>query len=299
MQLAEHDTGEATRATSLLLGGHHLPSDGLYLGTRALELSFGVCPQTIQVFTSGDRTIDTPNVSADRTRYVIRDFCADPQFATRPYVTGFPHMRSYAEVPLTSSTGFVIGSYCVVDDKPRAFDNEEIAVLAQVASTIMNHLDLLKMKLEFGRVERLVRGIGSYVAGHSGLQEQQTKSVASRALMSPPDPPQDEPSYFQSRSPCHGSGAEQSSDSTSSSAKTSKLPQTPSEVESAQESIYREIPDSAGPGQYAGNSRHRDSSVSRDTRMTFSRAATLIRQSMEMQGVVVLVRLTNTHLLIW
>jgi hypothetical protein len=32
-------------------------------------------------------------------------------------VKGWPHMRCYVEVPLTSSKGYVIGSYCIVDNR--------------------------------------------------------------------------------------------------------------------------------------------------------------------------------------
>jgi hypothetical protein len=79
--------GEATQSTSLLDNSIR-SEDGLYLGVRALELAFGVCAQTIQIFTSDDRTIRTPNVYADNTRYIIKDFTADPHFVSRPYVKG-------------------------------------------------------------------------------------------------------------------------------------------------------------------------------------------------------------------
>jgi hypothetical protein len=175
--------GEATQSTSLLDNALR-PEDGLCLGVRALELAFGVCPQTIQIFTSDDRTIDTPNVHADSTCYVIKDFTADSQFKDRPYVTGWPHMRSYAEVPLKSSSGYVVGSYCVVDTRPREFDDSEIQILDSVGVTIMNHLELLKSQLEFHRVQRLVRGIGSYAAGYSGLHEHQTRLSLGTSMMS-------------------------------------------------------------------------------------------------------------------
>jgi hypothetical protein len=175
--------GEATQSTSLLDNALR-PDDGLCLGVRALELAFGVCPQTIQVFTSDDRTISTSNVHADRTRYVIKDFTADSQFKNRPYVTGWPHMRSYAEVPLKSASGYVVGSYCVVDTRPRVFDDSEIQILDSVGVTIMNHLELLKSQLEFHRVQRLVRSIGSYAAGYSGFHEHQTRLPLGTSILS-------------------------------------------------------------------------------------------------------------------
>jgi len=180
--------GEATQSTSLLDNALR-SDDGLCLGVRALELAFGVCPQTIQIFTSDDRTIDTPNVYGDKSRYVIRDFTADAHFTTRPYVKGWPHMRSYAEVPLRSSTGYVIGSYCVVDTRPRDFDDAEIQILDSVGVTIMNHLELLKSQKELCRAQRLVGGIASYAAGYSALQENaHRRSLAPSSQASLPQP---------------------------------------------------------------------------------------------------------------
>ncbi|KAF2719862.1 hypothetical protein K431DRAFT_304840 [Polychaeton citri CBS 116435] len=156
----QYKISEATKTTSLLPNSPHAPSDGLFLGFRALELSFGVCSQTVQVFTSDEKRIDAPNIVADRSRCVIRDFCADPNFSIGPYVW------------------FRYKFLCVVNNKLRAFDNQEIVDLAQVAFSIMSHIELLKTRLESSRAEKLVRGLGSFVAGYSGLQEQQTRSSA-------------------------------------------------------------------------------------------------------------------------
>lgn len=312
--------GEATKSTSLLLDDIHAPStsndmqdeDGIYLGFRSLELNFGVCPQTIQIFTSQANSISTPNISANSTRYVIRDFQADPHFSTRPYVTGFPHMRSYAEVPLTSDAGFVIGSYCVVDDKPRDFDDAEIAILSGISECIMDHLELLKGKLEFGRVEGLVRGIGSYVAGYSGLKEQQTRVLPSRAVASSAQPaeqeeptrdekhesgktpPRPETSSLQPQElPALASSSNSASDPSSGAASMQLSSDATSTKTSVNESFGYNRPLSqattAQKQQEDGQGNNMES-ISRDVRTAFSRAGNLIRQSMEMQGVAFLVR---------
>ncbi|KAK5732325.1 hypothetical protein LTR17_010639 [Elasticomyces elasticus] len=143
------------------------------LGFSAHPLEFGVCPETVKIFSALEGTADlsTPNISATKSFYVIRDFIKDDRFRDRPYVTGWPNFRSYAEVPLTSPNGYVIGSYCVLDDKPREFDISEINILSDIASTVMDHLNLMKIKLEKERADCLVLGIGSYVDGAKTLRQ--------------------------------------------------------------------------------------------------------------------------------
>jgi GAF domain-containing protein len=296
--------GEATQSTSLIDNALR-SDDGLCLGVRALELAFGVCPQTIQIFTSDDRTINTPNVHADSTRYVIKDFTADPHFKTRPYVNGWPHMRSYAEVPLKSASGYVVGSYCVVDTRPRAFDDSEIQVLQSVGVAIMNHLELLKSQLEFHRVQRLVRGIGSYAAGYSGLQEHQTRTSLAAptqtSLLQPDEKKmglpfrlvREDSDRSATRPMMNRAHTDESSRSVSDpslgASVDSGLTRTTSE--SGYSDVSEPIADIAFiPNCSTSSDEARgDTSFSRATSTAVSRASHLIRQSMDLSGVVFVV----------
>lgn len=161
----QHIIAEATASISLGDVDKHLPNDGIYLGARVLDLVWGVCPHTIRLFTSENKIydVDTQNVTANRTRYVIRDFTKEDCFEDRPYVVGWPHMRFYAEVPLTSPAGYVLGSYCVVDDKPRDdFSEEEIDILQEISDTIANHLENKRIAHYHSRFERLVTGLTDF-----------------------------------------------------------------------------------------------------------------------------------------
>ncbi|KAK5710229.1 hypothetical protein LTR17_019064 [Elasticomyces elasticus] len=186
-------TGEATRSTGIVRPDEHVENHGLMLGFSAHPLEFGVCPETVKIFSALEGTADlsTPNISATKSFYIIRDFIKDDRFRDRPYVTDWPHFRSYAEVPLTSPNGYVIGSYCVLDDKPREFDISEINILSDIASTVMDHLDLMKAKLEKERADCLVLGIGSYVDGARTLRhsasEDHAEGVTSSLAPTPHD----------------------------------------------------------------------------------------------------------------
>jgi GAF domain-containing protein len=151
----QHIIAEATASVSLRDKNRHLPDDGIYLGARSLDLVWGVCPHTIRLFTGRESNdIESGNVTANRTRYIIRDFRAEDCFKDRPYVREWPFMRFYAEVPLYSATGYVLGSYCVVDDEPRAvFGDSEIRDLQEVADAIGQHLENVRIAQAHTRAE--------------------------------------------------------------------------------------------------------------------------------------------------
>jgi two-component sensor histidine kinase len=66
------------------------------------------------------------------------DFCA----LANPLVAGDFGLRFYAGVPLRTSDGFNLGTLCVVDTKPRAVNEDEIAELQDLAALVMDHLEL-------------------------------------------------------------------------------------------------------------------------------------------------------------
>ncbi|HEY1227890.1 MAG TPA: GAF domain-containing protein, partial [Ramlibacter sp.] len=73
---------------------------------------------------------------------VVPDAKADPRFADNPLVTGEPHVRFYAGMPLHGSAGYRVGSLCVIDQVPRAFSPEDIAALADLAAWAELELNL-------------------------------------------------------------------------------------------------------------------------------------------------------------
>lgn len=166
----QHLIAEATASVSLRKNDHHLPDDGIYLGVRTLDLEWGVCPHAIRLFTGQDpsRVTDTRNITANRTRNIIRDFTSEDFYKSRPYVMNWPYFRFYAEVPLYSPSGYVLGSYCVVDNKTRAyFGDEEVAALQEIADAIAQHLENVRIVHYHRRAENLVKGLTNFVKGHT------------------------------------------------------------------------------------------------------------------------------------
>ncbi|KAJ5648083.1 hypothetical protein N7490_004455 [Penicillium lividum] len=167
---SQHLIAEATASVSLRNEDQHLPNDGIYLGVRTLDLEWGVCPHAIRLFTGQDpsRVKDSENITANRTRNIIRSFTTEDFYKDRPYVLDWPYFRFYAEVPLYSPSGYVLGSYCVVDNKTRTtFGDEEVVALQEIADAISQHLENVRVVHYHHRAENLVKGLTNFVKGHS------------------------------------------------------------------------------------------------------------------------------------
>lgn len=68
---------------------------------------------------------------------VIPDLRNDERFAQNPYVVGAPNIRFYAGIPLISESGHPVGGLCVLDDKPRAFNEQQVNGLRMLARQAM------------------------------------------------------------------------------------------------------------------------------------------------------------------
>nr|WP_116092592.1 sensor domain-containing diguanylate cyclase [Sphingomonas crusticola] len=77
-----------------------------------------------------------------REAMIVPDATLDARFASNPFVTGDPRVRSYAGVPLCSPDGYNIGSLCAVDTMPRDFTAAQIGILDKFAALVVNEMEL-------------------------------------------------------------------------------------------------------------------------------------------------------------
>ncbi len=79
------------------------------------------------------RTSFCGHAIVQKTAFVIPDARHDIRFADNPVVTGPPFVRSYAGLPLRNSDGHVIGTLCLIDTRPRRFEDGVLAAMTDLA----------------------------------------------------------------------------------------------------------------------------------------------------------------------
>ncbi|TFW22809.1 GAF domain-containing protein [Duganella callida] len=72
--------------------------------------------------------------------FVVEDARADARFADNPLVTQPPYIVFYAGAPLAMPSGFVIGTLCLIDYKPRTLDATELAILVSLRDLLVEEL---------------------------------------------------------------------------------------------------------------------------------------------------------------
>jgi hypothetical protein len=136
----------------------------------------------------------------DHPSLVVNDLAKDDRFKSYPFVVGPPYSRFYAGVPIRSPSGHSIGTYCVLDDKPRdGLTPGELVFLKDMAGTVMRHLQMARATEDQRRGKIMVKSLGSFAEGKSGLEnwmaepwdlEQPTPSALQHAMSASSPQPQ-------------------------------------------------------------------------------------------------------------
>ena len=71
---------------------------------------------------------------------VVHDALDDPRFSDNPLVIGHPFVRFYAGAGLRLPYGQVVGTFCVLDRRPRSFDRLDVAVLCGLRDLVVEEL---------------------------------------------------------------------------------------------------------------------------------------------------------------
>ena len=80
----------------------------------------------------------------ERQPLVVSDALLDERFADNPYVTGFQGVRFYAGHPLILRNGCCVGTLCILDVRPRHFDNVGISLLRDLSQFAIAELERSK-----------------------------------------------------------------------------------------------------------------------------------------------------------
>ncbi|WP_075293357.1 sensor histidine kinase [Pararhizobium arenae] len=74
--------------------------------------------------------------------YILENAVTDMRSLANPLVAGDFGLKFYAAVPLRTHDGFNLGTLCILDKEVRTIDQEQIADLKDLASIVMDQLEL-------------------------------------------------------------------------------------------------------------------------------------------------------------
>ncbi|KAF2642739.1 hypothetical protein P280DRAFT_423680 [Massarina eburnea CBS 473.64] len=160
---------EATKTLSLSTGRPEFRDDTMCWGTSIFPKEKSICYYTVKLpFIESDPLDEHAEVPS----LVVNDLSQDNRFKNYPFVAGPPYSRFYAGVPIRAPSGHSIGTYCVLDDKPRDGITEfELAFLKDMATTVMRHLQMSRATDDHKRGGIMVKSLGSFADGRSSLEE--------------------------------------------------------------------------------------------------------------------------------
>jgi signal transduction histidine kinase len=150
--LAEATPNIPLRANRKLEAGR-----ALWLGNSSIPSHLGVCKLLWDSPTGYDRAI------------VINDLTKDPRFADSNVLAQGPAHKFYAGVPLCSPGGAVIGSYCIFGEEARdgGLSEDEIILMEDMAATVMEHMEVYRLREDQRRSEQMVKGLTGFIEGDS------------------------------------------------------------------------------------------------------------------------------------
>lgn len=160
----EYILAEASRTISLLDDTRHNIDDGLWHGVGAMN-SKG-CLGGVLIDLLIDRSGEVENY------VVVEDLALDERFCDLPIVVDAPHARFLACFPLKTPAGYTIGTYTLVDDKPReGISKEDVDFLRDISTTVVNHITADRVKARHHRSERMIKALGLYLEGGESIRD--------------------------------------------------------------------------------------------------------------------------------
>ncbi|HEX3233933.1 MAG TPA: PAS domain S-box protein [Gemmatimonadales bacterium] len=111
-----------------------------FASSRETPLSYSICQYVV----------------ASGEPLVVPDARQHPLLSTNPAVTELGAV-AYAGVPLVSSDGDCLGTFCVADARPRRWTDEQVGMLRDLAATVMTELELRRELTDRARIEEKLR----------------------------------------------------------------------------------------------------------------------------------------------
>lgn len=118
---------------------------------------------------------------------VVNDAHIDERFTDNPLVTEDPSIRFYAGYPLRAPSGHKVGTLCIIDPRPREFDDEARRTLRELGEMVEQQF-AISMLLNSDPVTGLLNRQGfCQVSTHVAAVCERSQSPASLMLVSVPN----------------------------------------------------------------------------------------------------------------
>ncbi|PYH43895.1 uncharacterized protein BP01DRAFT_383999 [Aspergillus saccharolyticus JOP 1030-1] len=301
----EHILTEATRTLSLRDDSDHEVQDELWVGACTISYERSFSAAIASASSTSASTSTTPHQV-----FTVPDLTQSELYRNHPDVTSYPHVRFLASAPIVSPKGIVVGAYTILDDNPRqSLGMEHQKFLIDMAATVMDYLVTNRSKSQHRRSERMIVGLGSFLEGKGSLRSAWVDTEDNEGGIGSEE-------GVEGRVNAHQQSKQHAEELASVKAQktlTSDLPLRlgrPRASTGLRANNSRELPNSlprSDPGTtppmgvHVGHNRSSSSSAGKHTRSraptnkevaigriedTFSRAANIIRESLEVEGAI-------------
>lgn len=169
----QHIIAEATRSTPIESGPDDVDGCPMGAGKKwSLTVAGTAVPRGSSVC---EHALDLPELLQADGRpllplFLIPDLAQDDRFSDKPYFGQASPHRFYAAVPLRSPLGIDIGVCTIFDTEPRAeLDAASQKFLRHMSRLVMSHLQSRVAAESYRRHERMVRGLGSMIEGTGSM----------------------------------------------------------------------------------------------------------------------------------
>lgn len=95
--------------------------------------------------------------------YVVENAIEDPRTLANSLVAGDFGLRFYAAAPLQTEENCNLGTLCIIDKTPRSFTAEDKAILKQLATIVM---DEMEMRLALRDTVYKIKNLSADISGH-------------------------------------------------------------------------------------------------------------------------------------
>jgi len=137
-RLASHITGSPIALISLLDEHRQWFKSRVGLGAEQTPRNISFCQHAIM----------------SNQLFEVQDATKDSRFRKNPLVTEDPNIRFYAGYPLQTREGFNLGTICVIDNQPKALNEEQREMMRYLAEATIALIEARKTNQELEKVIR-------------------------------------------------------------------------------------------------------------------------------------------------